>query len=299
MASEKVTVPALRARKRGGPRICMLTAYDSTMARLLDDGGADVLLVGDSLGMVVQGLSTTLPVTVDEICYHGRAVARAARRAHVVGDMPFMSFQVSSERALEAAGKMMKEGGFESVKLEGGESVAEHVRRIVEAGIPVMGHVGLTPQSVHAMGGFRVQGKSEDAASRVLADAKAVEQAGAYALVLEGLPADLGRRITESIEIPTIGIGAGPDCDGQVLVCYDFLGMFRDFTPKFVKRFAELGEQVVAATEAYVREVRAGSFPDAAHSFGMGKSRATGEPSGQQPLEAASTGYGPADDRDR
>lgn len=298
MASEKVTVPALRARKRGGPRICMLTAYDSTMARLLDDGGADVLLVGDSLGMVVQGLSTTLPVTVDEICYHGRAVARAARRAHVVGDMPFMSFQVSSERALEAAGKMMKEGGFESVKLEGGESVAEHIRRIVEAGIPVMGHVGLTPQSVHAMGGFRVQGKSEDAASRVLADAKAVEQAGAYALVLEGLPAELGRRITASVEIPTIGIGAGPDCDGQVLVCYDFLGMFRDFTPKFVKRFAELGEQVVAATEAYVREVRDGSFPDAAHSFGVGKPRATGEPSGQQPLEAAPTGYGPADDRD-
>lgn len=268
MNDEKVTVPGIRARKRSGRKIAMLTAYDATMARLLDEGGADILLVGDSLGMVVQGLPNTLPVTLDEICYHGRAVARGTRRAQVVGDMPFMSFQVSAEKALEAAGKLMKEGGVEAVKLEGGEIVAEHVHRITSVGIPVMGHVGLMPQSVHAMGGFRVQGKQEDDALRVIADARALEQAGAYAIVLEGIPSELARRITEAVDVPTIGIGAGPHCDGQVLVCYDFLGMYRDLRPKFVKRFAELGEAVVAATAAYVEEVRAGSFPAEEHSFG-------------------------------
>jgi 3-methyl-2-oxobutanoate hydroxymethyltransferase len=215
------------------------------MARLLDEGGADALLVGDSLGMVVQGQPNTLSVTLEEMAYHGRMVARATKRAHVVVDMPFMSFQVSSEKALEAAGKLVKDGGAEAVKLEGGVSMAETVRRIVSAGIPVMGHVGLTPQSVHAFGGFRVQGKGEDAASRVLSDAKALEQAGAYAIVLEAMPADLARRITETVDVPTIGIGAGPYCDGQVLVCYDFLGMFRDVQPKFVRRFAELGNAVL------------------------------------------------------
>jgi 3-methyl-2-oxobutanoate hydroxymethyltransferase len=295
--TDKVTVPEIRARKRQGPKIAMLTAYDATMARLLDQGGADVLLVGDSLGMVVQGLPNTLPVTVDEICYHGRAVARATRRAQIVGDMPFMSFQVSPERALDAAGTMLKSGAFEAVKLEGGQTVAEHVHRIVSAGIPVMGHVGLTPQSVHAMGGFRVQGQQEDAAARVLADAQALADAGAYSVVLEGLPADLGRRITESIDIPTIGIGAGPHCDGQVLVCYDFLGMYRDIKPKFVKRFAELGDAVVAATEAYVREVQAGSFPDAAHSFGMKKEKNPGDPTGATSVvRSTPPGYGPASD---
>lgn len=276
MKNEKVTVPGVRARKRSGPKIAMLTAYDATMARLLDEGGADILLVGDSLGMVVQGLPNTLPVTLDEICYHGRAVARGTRRAQVVGDMPFMSFQVSAEKALEAAGKLMKEGGVEAVKLEGGESVAEHVHRITSVGIPVMGHVGLMPQSVHAMGGFRVQGKAEDDALRVIADARALEQAGAYAIVLEGIPSELARRITEAVDVPTIGIGAGPHCDGQVLVCYDFLGMYRDLAPKFVKRFAELGEAVVSATAAYVDEVRAGSFPAAEHSFGAARGPARG-----------------------
>jgi 3-methyl-2-oxobutanoate hydroxymethyltransferase len=302
MATDKITVPGIRARK-SGPKIAMLTAYDATLARLLDEGGADILLVGDSLGMVVQGQANTLAVSVDEICYHGRAVARATRRAQVVGDMPFMSFQVSSEKALEAAGRMLKEGGFEAVKLEGGEPVAETVARIVAAGIPVMGHVGLTPQSVHAMGGFRVQGKSEESASRVVNDAKALEQAGAYAIVLEGLPADLGRRITESVGVPTIGIGAGPDCDGQVLVCYDFLGMYRDIHPKFVKRFAELGEAVVGATRAYVKEVQAGSFPAAEHSFGMarpkpaGEPKTFGEPTGSRPVvEGTPVAYGPASD---
>ena len=295
--TDKVTVPGIRARKRQGPKIAMLTAYDATMARLLDQGGADVLLVGDSLGMVVQGLPNTLPVTVEEICYHGRAVARATRRAQIVGDMPFMSFQISPERALEAAGSMLKSGAFEAVKLEGGQTVAEHVHRIVSAGIPVMGHVGLTPQSVHAMGGFRVQGQQEEAAARVLADAQALADAGAYSVVLEGLPADLGRRITETIDIPTIGIGAGPHCDGQVLVCYDCLGMYRDIKPKFVKRFAELGDAVVTATEAYVREVQAGSFPDAAHSFGMKKERKPGDPTGAKSVvRSTPPGYGPASD---
>jgi len=264
--ARKITVPEIRARKGATP-LSMITAYDFTMARLLDEGGADLLLVGDSLGMVVQGHPTTLPVTVDEICYHGRAVARGARTAHVVGDMPFMSFQVSAERALENAGKLVKEGSFESIKLEGGEEVAEHVRRIVAAGIPVMGHVGLTPQSVHAMGGFKVQGKDEEAADRVLDGARALDEAGAYAIVLEAIPPDLAAEITAAVSVPTIGIGAGPSCDGQVLVCYDLLGMYPDLRPKFAKRFAEVGEQIMAATRAYVGEVRERSFPAAEHTF--------------------------------
>jgi 3-methyl-2-oxobutanoate hydroxymethyltransferase len=299
MNSDKVTVPEIRSRKQAGPKLAVVTAYDATMARLLDAGGADILLVGDSLGMVVQGLPNTLPVTLDEICYHGRAVARAAQRAHVVGDMPFMTFQVSSERALQAAGEMLKRGGFEAVKLEGGVTVAEQVHRIVGSGIPVMGHVGLTPQSVHAMGGFRVQGKGEAAAARVLQDAKALEQAGVYAIVLEGLPANLGRRITESVAVPTIGIGAGPHCDGQVLVCYDLLGMFRDFKPKFVKHYAQLGDAIVEAMHEYVSEVRSGAFPDAEHSFGMAANSSIGEPTGSRPvLEAEPPAYGPARDDD-
>ncbi|MCC6646942.1 MAG: 3-methyl-2-oxobutanoate hydroxymethyltransferase, partial [Polyangiaceae bacterium] len=196
MTAKKITVPVLRARKAKGPRIAMVTAYDATLARLFDEAGADALLVGDSLGMVVQGLPHTLGVTVEDVAYHGRAVARGASRAHLVGDMPFMSFQVSPEDALRNAGYLVKHGAFEAVKLEGGVEVAEHVRRIVGAGIPVMGHVGLTPQSVHAMGGFRVQGKSDDDAQRIVADAKALESAGAYSIVLEGIPSDLARKIT-------------------------------------------------------------------------------------------------------
>jgi 3-methyl-2-oxobutanoate hydroxymethyltransferase len=265
----KVTVPDLRARKEAGPPIAMVTAYDYTMALLLDEGGADVVLVGDSLGMVVQGLPNTLPVTIDDIVYHGRAVSRALRRAHLVGDMPFMSFQLSAETALQNAGRLMKEGGFEAVKLEGGAEVADHVRRIVSAGIPVMGHVGLLPQSVHAMGGFKVQGKRESDADRIIRDARALEDAGCYSIVIEGVPADVAARITEAVAIPTIGIGAGAECDGQVLVCYDFLGMFRGMRPKFVKRYAEIGDQIVDATRAYVDEVRSGAFPAPEHSFGM------------------------------
>jgi 3-methyl-2-oxobutanoate hydroxymethyltransferase len=294
---DKITVPILRARKREGPKIALVTAYDATMARLLDEGGADALLVGDSVGMVVQGQANTLAVTLEEMAYHSRAVARASSRAHRVVDLPFMSFQVSSEKALESAGYLVKVGMAEAVKVEGGVTIADHVRRIVDAGIPVMGHVGLTPQSVHAFGGFRVQGKGEDAASRVLSDAKALEQAGAYAIVLEAMPADLARRITETVDVPTIGIGAGPHCDGQVLVCYDLLGMFRDFTPKFVKRYAELGDSVVRATEAYVAEVRSGVFPGPEHSFGMAKPKSLGEPTGARPVVTeAPAVYGPASD---
>jgi 3-methyl-2-oxobutanoate hydroxymethyltransferase len=292
MSSSKITVPALRARKAHGPKIAMLTAYDATMAKLLDAGGADVLLVGDSLGMVVQGLTNTLPVTVDEMCYHGRAVSRAAVRAHVMGDMPFMSYQASPERAVESAGKLLKEGGFESVKLEGGRDFAEHVRRIVASGIPVMAHIGLTPQSVHAMGGFRVQGRAPEAAERLLEDARILEQAGAFGIVLEGIPTELGARITAAVSIPTVGIGAGPGCDGQVLVSYDFLGMYPDLRPRFVKRFAEVGAAIVEATRSYVSEVQDGTFPSEAHSFGAGPKA---EPTGNRPvIGSAPPGYGPA-----
>jgi 3-methyl-2-oxobutanoate hydroxymethyltransferase len=292
MSSPKVTVPELRARKTRGPKIAMLTAYDATMAKLLEAGGADVLLVGDSLGMVVQGLPNTLPVTLDEICYHSRAVARAAVRAHVMGDLPFMSYQASPEQAVLAGGKLLKEGGCESVKLEGGRDFAEHVRRMVAASIPVMAHIGLTPQSVHAMGGFRVQGRGEEAAQRLLEDAKILEEAGAFALLLEGIPSELAARITASVSIPTVGIGAGPACDGQVLVCYDFLGMYPDLRPRFVKRFAELGEAVVEATRAYVSEVQGGAFPTDAHSFG---SAPRAEATGNRPvIGSLPPGYGPA-----
>lgn len=295
--SKKLTVPAIRARKNAGPKISAVTAYDATMARLLDEAGVDVILVGDSLGMVVQGLPNTLPVTVDEVCYHARAVARAIRRAHLVGDLPFMSYQASIEQALVSSGRLLKEGGCEAVKLEGGEALADTVRAIVRAGIPVMGHVGLTPQSVHAMGGFRVQGKGEDAAARIVADARAIEQAGAYSLVIEGVPADLAHRITDAVSIPTIGIGAGPECDGQVLVCYDLLGMVRDLKPKFVKRYAELGDAVVSATRAFAEEVRSGAFPAAEHSFGMASPRTVGEPTGTTPVVGSlPPPYGPAEE---
>jgi 3-methyl-2-oxobutanoate hydroxymethyltransferase len=292
----KVTVPALRARKGKGPKISVVTAYDVTFARLFEQGGIDVLLVGDSLGMVVQGQPTTLAVTLDEIIYHGRAVARGAERAHLVGDMPFMSYQTGVVPALEAAGRMMKEGGFEAVKLEGGQSYAEHVFRLVSAGIPVMGHLGLLPQSVHAMGGFKVQGTNAAAADRIVADAKILAEAGVYAIVLEAIPAELARRVTEAVPVPTIGIGAGPHCDGQVLVGYDLLGMYSEFKPKFVKRFAEAGKLIVEATRAYVNEVEQGEFPTLAHAFGAPKELgAPAEQTGAKPVvPGMAPGYGPA-----
>jgi 3-methyl-2-oxobutanoate hydroxymethyltransferase len=290
----KLTVPEIRARKahkahkahKGtGAPLAMVTAYDFTMARLVDEAGVDLVLVGDSLGMVVQGLVNTLPVTLDEVCYHGRAVARGLARAHMVGDMPFMSYQSSPYKAVESAGKLLKEGAFESVKLEGGEEAAEQVRSIVRAGIPVMGHIGLTPQSVHALGGFRVQGRGEEAAARLLAGARAIEEAGAYALVLEAIPPDVAERVTASVDIPTIGIGAGSACDGQVLVCTDLLGMVKGHAPKFAKRYAELGDAIVDAVKRYVGEVRSGTFPAPEHAYKP--NRAEPDESGPHSLEVA------------
>jgi 3-methyl-2-oxobutanoate hydroxymethyltransferase len=265
-----VTVPRIRGAKGSEPLV-MITAYDATFARMLDEAGADILLVGDSLGMVVQGNDNTLSVTVDDIIYHCRAVARGARRAHVVGDMPFLSYQVTPEEAMRNAGRIIAEGHAHSVKLEGGRSVVPTIERLVGAGIPVMAHVGLTPQSVHAMGGFRVQGRQTEDAERILDDARAVTEAGAYALVLEGIPGELASRITEEVDIPTIGIGAGVDCDGQVLVCYDLLGLTPDLRPKFVKRYDELFDRGVAAARAYCDEVRARRFPAPEHTFGTGR----------------------------
>ncbi|KFE59783.1 3-methyl-2-oxobutanoate hydroxymethyltransferase [Hyalangium minutum] len=264
---DKVTIHTLKRLKQAGQKICMVTAYDATFARLLDESGADVLLVGDSLGMVVQGHDSTLPVTMEQMIYHSVAVNRGAKRAHVVGDMPFMSYQTSVEAAVRNAGRLVAEGGVGSVKLEGGAEFADTVAAITRASIPVMGHLGLTPQSVHKMGGYVVQGKDEQAARKILQDALALERAGAYALVLEGVPVELARQITQRLSIPTIGIGAGVECDGQVLVCYDLLGMNPDFKPKFVKRYADLHGSITGAASTFFNEVRAGSFPDDDHSF--------------------------------
>jgi 3-methyl-2-oxobutanoate hydroxymethyltransferase len=251
--------------KAAGERITMVTAYDYAFARLLDEAGVDVLLVGDSLGMVVQGQETTLPVTLDEMIYHTRMVARGRRRALLVADLPFGSYQTGPERAVESAVRLVKEGAAEVVKLEGGTTVARTIEAITRMDVPVMGHVGLTPQSVHRMGGHRVQGKrhghAPGARERVLEDACAVEEAGAFAVVLEGIPLDLAAEITATVEIPTIGIGAGVHCDGQVLVLHDLLGL-GDRTPKFAKRYAELGAEVIHAAE-----VKGGTFPTDAHSF--------------------------------
>ena len=263
---QRVTVRTLAARKRRGERIAMLTAYDFAFARIFDQNGVDVLLVGDSLGNVVQGQDTTLPVTLDEIVYHTRLVARGTRRALVVGDMPFGSYQVSPEEAVRNAIRLVKDGGAQAVKLEGGVAMAETIARIARAEIPVMGHVGLTPQAVHRMGGFRVQGRTADERARVLADAEAVQRAGAFAVVLEGMPADLASEITRKLEIPTIGIGAGPDCDGQVLVLHDMLGL-NDWTPSFVKQYADLGAAAAKAARAYVEDVAAQKFPADEHCY--------------------------------
>lgn len=264
---EKVTIHTLQKKKVDGEKIAMLTCYDATFARLVDDAGADVLLVGDSLGMVIQGHPTTLPVTLEEVIYHTRAVARGARRAHVVGDMPFMSYQSSVEDGLRAAGRLVKEGGAESVKLEGGAQHAELVRRLAASGIPVMGHVGLTPQSFHQLGGFKVQGKDDAAARRLLEDARVLWQAGAYAVVLEGIPMELAAEITAELAIPTIGIGAGPHCDGQVLVMYDLLGLTPGKRPRFSKNFLAGHDSIQAALHAYADGVRTGAFPAPEHSY--------------------------------
>ena len=267
----KVSVPELQRLKASGQKISALTAYDYPFARILDGCGIDVLLVGDSLGTAVQGADTTLPVTLDEMIYHVRLVTRARTRALVVGDMPFLTYQAGICDAIANAGRLLKEGGAEAVKLEGGVNVARVVKAIVNVDIPVMGHIGLTPQSVHRMGGYKVQGKKAGrqpgARERLLEDAEAVTNAGAFAVVLEGVPLDLAAEITEMLPIPTIGIGAGPHCDGQILVMHDLLGMSGAFTPKFVKRYADLEQVISGAVQTYISDVRGQAFPQDEHCF--------------------------------
>jgi 3-methyl-2-oxobutanoate hydroxymethyltransferase len=265
-AQKKITAPQIASYKAKGRRIAMITAYDATFARLFDQAGVDMVLVGDSLGMVIQGHETTIPVTLDDVVYHCRAVARGLERAHLTGDMPFMTYKVSKERALEAAARVVQEGRAESVKLEGGVEIAETISRLCGAGIPVVGHVGLTPQSVHALGGFKIQGRSAVDRVRIIEDAKAVADAGAFCIVLEGIPLELAQAITAEVAVPTIGIGAGPHCDGQVLVGYDMLGLNEGFKPRFLKRYAELGATIRDAIGVYAEEVRTGAFPAAEHS---------------------------------
>jgi len=260
---KQITAPEFRAAKARGAKLAVVTAYDYTSARLCDEAGVDCILVGDSVGMVVQGHPTSLPVTLDEMIYHTKCVMRGARRALVVADLPFLTYQVSPRQAVRSAGRLMKEGGVHAVKLEGGVRMRGAVKACVDAGIPVMAHVGLTPQAVHQLGGFKVQRDTE----QLLADVSAVETAGAFAVVVESVPADLGAKLTAAVTIPTIGIGAGAQCDGQVLVFHDMLGLFPDFKPKFAKRYADLGGAVKTAVEAYCREVRDGSFPAAEHTF--------------------------------
>lgn len=263
----KNTAATFAAAKAKSEKLSMLTAYDYSTAKLEDESGINGILVGDSLGNVVLGYEDTVSVTMEDMIHHGAAVARGAKNALVVVDMPFMSYEVTVEEAVRNAGRLMKEGRAGAVKLEGGVRVAEQIRAIVKAGIPVMGHIGLTPQSINVFGGFKVQGKSEEAARALLADAKAVEEAGAFAVVIEAVPAALAQMITDAVSIPTIGIGAGSGCDGQILVYQDMLGMFSDFTPKFVKRYANVGEVMREAFANYAAEVASGAFPTEEHTY--------------------------------
>lgn len=297
-AAPKVTAPALAKMKADGRKISMLTAYDASFARLIDQAGTDIILVGDSLGMVVQGGGNTLPVTMEEMIYHCRSVQRGAERAQVVGDMPFMSYQASLEDGIRNAGRLVKEGGAEAVKLEGGAEYAELASRLSRIGIPVMGHIGLTPQSLHSMGGFKVQGRSASQAKRLLDDARALEQAGCYSIVLEGIPHELAKDITAALTIPTIGIGAGVNCDGQVLVIYDLLGMNEEFRPKFVKRYDNLAVRIRTAVEQYITEVRNEQFPDAEHSFSMTAPPARTESATPYGSVRAASGSGTSTERD-
>ncbi len=263
----KITILDIYKKKAEGKKITMLTAYDFPVAQIVDEAGIDMILVGDSLGNVVQGLANTLPVTMDEMIYHAKMVSRAAQTAMVVGDMPFLSYQTHKAEAIRNAGRFLKEAGADVVKLEGGSQMAETIHAIVNAGIPVVAHIGLTPQYVHMLGGFKVQGTDEAAREKILADARAVQDAGAFSVVVEAVPSTLGKDITAALRIPTIGIGAGPDCDGQVLVIHDMLGLFDRFTPKFVKKYANLKEQALKAVKEYKQDVEGGKFPSEEHSF--------------------------------
>jgi 3-methyl-2-oxobutanoate hydroxymethyltransferase len=264
--AKRVTVQALQEMKRAGEKIAMLTAYDFYTAKLLDGAGVDVMLVGDTVGMAVAGHKTTLSVRLDDIVYHAEMVARGTRRAMIIGDMPFLSYQLTVDRAVENAGRLMQDGKVHGVKLEGGRAMVPVIKRILRAGIPVMGHLGLTPQSVHRFGGFSVQGKDPDSASRLREAAKALEDAGCFAIVLECIPSSLARSVTQSLVVPTIGIGAGPECDGQVLVTPDMLGL-TGFETKYIKQYAKLKDVVTEAAGRYVAEVKQGEYPSAEHEY--------------------------------
>ena len=270
MDIKRMRLPDFAARKRQGEKIVMLTAYDATMARLLDRAGVDALLVGDSLGTVILGLETTLPVTLDAVVHHTRAVSRGAERAFVIADMPFLTFQVSVAESVRNAGRLLQEGGAAAVKLEGGRPVLDVVKRLVDVGIPVMGHLGLQPQSVHQAGGYVKQATQPAQVEALMVDALALQDAGAFSLVLESIPADVAGDVTRALSIPTIGIGAGPECDGQILVSYDMLGLFDGFVPSFVHQYAKLGDAVVAATRDYAADVRAGRYPQRANQVPAG-----------------------------
>lgn len=265
--NKRKTILDIGAMKHQQEKITVLTAYDYPFAKLMDTAGIDMILVGDSVGSVVSGYDNTLPVTLEEMIYHTRAVVRGSVQALIITDMPFMSYQISTTDARMNAGRLIKEAGAHAVKLEGGEHMAETIRAIVDIDIPVMGHIGLTPQSIHRMGGFKVQGRQDEQARQILADAKAVEQAGAFSLVLEGIPRDLAKEVTAAVDIPTIGIGAGVDCDGQVLVIHDILGLCDKYSPKFVKRFADISEIIAQGISDYISEVKSGDFPTIDHSF--------------------------------
>ncbi len=271
MDRKQVTIPSIIGKKNSRSKITALTAHDFCFARILDATDIDIILVGDSLAMVALGFPNTLPVTMDAMIAHTQAVKRGVQHSLIVGDMPFMSYQVSDEQAIANAGRFLQEGGAAAVKLEGGVKVSEKVRAIVQAGIPVMGHIGLTPQSVHQFGGYKVQGKNLLQARQIKQDARELEKAGAFAVVLEGIPSDLAGEITDCLKIPTIGIGAGPQCDGQILVLHDLLGLNQDFTPKFVKQYADLNAKIKQAVGDYIEEVRSGAFPDKEHSYGNKK----------------------------
>ena len=259
----------------------MITAYDYTSARIVEDAGVDIILVGDSLGQVVLGYDSTVPVTMEDMVHHVKAVVRGTRRVHIVGDLPFMSYQASRSEAVRNAGRLLKEGGAQSVKMEGGRHAAKTIRRIVQAGIPVMGHIGLTPQAVNQLGGYRIQGRTTKAAVELIEDAKAVEDAGAYSVVLEGVPSQLAQIVTERLSIPTIGIGAGVHCDGQVQVFHDMMGLYSDFTPKHARKYAHLAELMGGAVAEYIQDVRAHSFPSEDESFSLASdvlAELTGDP---------------------
>ena len=265
----RITINQVKEMKQKGEKITMLTAYDYTTAKIIDEAGIPLILVGDSLGMVVLGYESTIPVTMEDMLHHTKAVVRGTKETMVIGDMPFMTYHISVEDALRNAARFIQEAGAQAIKLEGGVTVGEKVRRIVDCGIPVMGHIGLTPQSIHQFGGFKIQGKTAEAATRLLEDARALEEAGAFAIVLETVPAPLAALITQKISVPTIGIGAGIGCDGQVQVVNDVLGSFADFVPKHAKQYAKLGEIMRKAVTEYYDEVKAGSFPTEKHSFSL------------------------------